>query len=255
MPIAAYEYLSDNGTLYQVNLPSDFAASLGYVPATGSEPFLPAYINCRYATYQTYNGALGTTAVIVTPFSSGNPPNALVVGAEIYELKSSYGEQRNGLANQNAIQPVLIQGPAGTTGGAGPAGPQGPPGVAAYISAPQTTQMYLAATGDGVLLAQAFAVPAGTYLIFATADVSADSGGFYARMLVYQPYAAGATISMDMGPANNGRCAVTMLGFITIASPQEVDFQLTSLYGSGYAEIQDANGNPVNVGMTLLKVA
>lgn len=75
MATGAYEYLSDDGTTYQVVLPSELASALGYVPATGFEPYVPSYLQMRYATYQSVPSQLSLVAPITFPFRNGVPPS------------------------------------------------------------------------------------------------------------------------------------------------------------------------------------
>jgi hypothetical protein len=140
----AYEYLSDDGNTYQVVLQSDFALALGYVVATGLEPYLPTYISMRYATYQSSNALYINPVYVTYPFSSGNPPASISVGTLYYFLKSSYGESRGGAAfNANLLVIAGPQGPPGT-GSSGVSSVTGGTGVTA---SPTTGAVVLANTG------------------------------------------------------------------------------------------------------------
>jgi len=125
--IVAYRYYSDDGNVYQILLPSEFAAPLNYVEADGSEIYLPSYISPRYATYQDAMPALWLSAVITDPYQPGNPPASVEIGSNIYSLKSSYGEVRG-----NTGDPRLIT-VAGPQGQKGDTGAQGNPGTDADI--------------------------------------------------------------------------------------------------------------------------
>lgn len=133
MTVAAYQYLSEDGTTYQVVLPSDFASVLGYVPATGLEAYLPAYISPRYATYQSMGAVLWANVVITRPFSLGSPPGQVSIGSIVYQKQSTYGEQRGAFLNPNVMLISGPQGPAGSAGAQGPAGTNGTNGTNADI--------------------------------------------------------------------------------------------------------------------------
>jgi hypothetical protein len=116
MATAAYRYQSDDGNVYQVVLPTDFALPLNYIAASGSEPYLPNFISMRYATYQDVLGLYINPAYILSPFGPVNPPPACTVDGVNYSLVSSYGEVR-GSFNLGNI--VLIAGPQGPPGSGG----------------------------------------------------------------------------------------------------------------------------------------
>jgi hypothetical protein len=117
--LAAYEYYSDDGTTYQVMLDSDFAAVLSYVPATGSEPYLPSYISMRYATYKSAAGILLNAVYVTSPFNPVNPPTFFEVGGISYFFVSAYGEQRGFAQNPTIVTIAGPPGPPGSGGGGG----------------------------------------------------------------------------------------------------------------------------------------
>ena len=110
--IGAYQYLSDGGVIYQIALPSDFATAFNYVPAQGTEPYLPAYISPRFATYQTLNKLLWANVQITTPFNLTVPPQSVFFDGNQYFLGSTNGEQRNTTISANI---VTVQGPPGNS--------------------------------------------------------------------------------------------------------------------------------------------
>jgi hypothetical protein len=115
MSSSAYKYLSDDGNVYQVVLDDAFAGPLGYVVATGAEPYLPSYISPRYASFQTSTGVLMNAAYVTTPFNHTNPPAVISVSGVTYLLKSSYGEQRGFSLTPSPSIVVCV--PAPTSGG------------------------------------------------------------------------------------------------------------------------------------------
>jgi hypothetical protein len=123
---SAYQYQGDDRITYQVVLPDDFASSLGYIPALGTEPYLPVWISTRYATYGSTSGLYLNVVVITTPFFTANPPGFVTVSGITYALKGFYGEQRG-----TPLQPNLftIAGPPGAPGAPGAAGAPGAPGA------------------------------------------------------------------------------------------------------------------------------
>lgn len=134
MPSAAYKYVSDNGTTYQVVLPSDFATALGYTAAAGTETYLPVYIAPRYATYVSAASQIQISVVITNRFTFSAPPPTVTVAGVNYSLAGAFGEKRTGLP---LGQLITI---------AGPQGAQGPPGQDATI-----TTLYNKATQDTAL--------------------------------------------------------------------------------------------------------
>lgn len=134
MPSAAYKYVSDNGTTYQVVLPSDFATALGYAAAAGTEAYLPVYIAPRYATYVSAASQIQISVVITDRFTFSAPPPTVTVAGVNYSLAGAFGEKRTGLP---LGQLITI---------AGPQGAQGPPGQDAtfnylYAEASQDTNL------------------------------------------------------------------------------------------------------------------
>lgn len=119
MATAAYRYQSDDGNVYQVVLPTDFALPLNYIAASGSEPYLPNFISMRYATYQDVLGLYINPAYILSPFGPVNPPPTCTVDGVNYNLVSSYGEVRGSFKLGNVI---LIGGPQGPPGASGSGG-------------------------------------------------------------------------------------------------------------------------------------
>lgn len=116
---ASYQYLSDNGLLYQVVLPTDFAVPLGLVPATGAEALLPDYVSPRYATYQSLAPILWRQAVLGTKAAAVSPPAVVTVDGITYYLKSVYGETVLSVTSGNVMLASGPQGPKGDTGANG----------------------------------------------------------------------------------------------------------------------------------------
>lgn len=128
MSTANYQYYSDIGTLYQVTLPTDFAAALGLTPAIGTEPYLDYYIAPRTVTYQALSGAF-RGAVLPTMHSFADAPATLTVGGTLYTRVRYIGETANAYVNPYGFLPSGPPGSPGATGATGPAGPTGPAGM------------------------------------------------------------------------------------------------------------------------------
>lgn len=122
MAFAPYQYLSDDGIIYQVILDNTLAVEFGYIPATGQEPGLPALYSPRYASYLFPVGGISLNAVITRPFQLADPPPLVVFNSNLYALQSAYGERRNTGFVPNV---VTI---------AGPPGPKGDPGQPSAIN-------------------------------------------------------------------------------------------------------------------------
>jgi len=135
-----YKYAGDDGVVYQIPLPSDFAAALSYVAAAGTEPALPAYLRPRFANYESVSGLQLSSVVIVAPFTASNPPGSITVAGVTYSIVATYGEVRAGYLPSNLI---LCSGPQGPPGANGTNGTNGAPGLAspAFTSAGQTLQV------------------------------------------------------------------------------------------------------------------
>lgn len=112
MSLLNYRYTADSGTVYQVSLPSDVAVALGYVVATGSEPYLDAAISPRFANYRS-PGGITRQAVITTTILFGSLPLTISVGADTYSLISAVGEKIPPYLASFAYAP---QGPMGPKG-------------------------------------------------------------------------------------------------------------------------------------------
>lgn len=140
MAVAAYEYTDDGGSLWQVVLPTDFAASSNWLPAVGTEPYLPQWISPRYATYVCPSPALWVSVVQTRKTSSSAIAQNILVQGNLYKFQSFIGEVRNTLLSGNIITisgpqgPTGLQGPQGTTGSTGPTGPAGPTGVVSFVT-------------------------------------------------------------------------------------------------------------------------
>ena len=128
MPVAAYQYKSDDGSTYQVVLPSDFAFQMNYIEASGAEPYLPMYVSPRYASYVNVSDGLWMSVVSTNMFGGGIPPLSINVNSKTYMLKSAIGEVRQTNINANVMVIAGPQGPPGSGGGDGAQGPPGPPG-------------------------------------------------------------------------------------------------------------------------------
>ena len=133
MASAAYQYQSDDGSVYQVILPTDFAAALAYLPAVGTEPYLASYLAPRSAYYREAGGNTSIGVIVTRPFDNGLPPSSIPVGANIYLLQSQIGEQRSAFLPANALMPPVVQGPGGINGTDGINGTNGTNGTNADI--------------------------------------------------------------------------------------------------------------------------
>lgn len=110
MTTAAYQYLSDDGTIYQIVLPSEFASPLNYAPASGAEPYVPSYMSPRFANYQSISGGLWVSVFITLPFNRVTLPDQILVQGVTYLLKGSVGEARGLQTSPNIL---IIAGPQG----------------------------------------------------------------------------------------------------------------------------------------------
>jgi hypothetical protein len=119
MPVSAYQYTSNAGTVYQVQLPDDFAIALGATPAAGGEPVLDLAISPRYITY--FNSVLGNRIGIPTTtaiFAAAG--TTLTVGGHVYTARSYVGESQPAYIAPLFNTMQLLQGEPG---------PPGPPPV------------------------------------------------------------------------------------------------------------------------------
>lgn len=133
---AAYQYTTDSGNIYQVVLPTDFAAALGESPATGVEPYLPESIFPRFATYQSLSPLSFRSAVVTLQTTFSSLPQTLAVGGVSYVLKSAIGESIPANPYGGVMLATGVQGPpgaAGATGATGAAGTNGTNGTNADI--------------------------------------------------------------------------------------------------------------------------
>lgn len=114
MPYGSYQYWDNLGNLWAISVPTDFAAVLGLVPASGNEPYLDATISPRTANYRSNSPVNIRSAVVgtVTAFGANLPAQLIVQGVQ-YNLLSAVGE---------AVPPYpFVQLPIAS-------GQQGPPG-------------------------------------------------------------------------------------------------------------------------------
>lgn len=121
MSVSYYQYTADDTTVYQVQLPDDFAVALGFTLATGAEPYLPVEISPRYGNYFSPVAKLSRQAVFKTRAQGAAPPSPLTVSGNVYDILSVRGE---------AIPPVLTNISALVSMLQGPPGAQGPRGFA-----------------------------------------------------------------------------------------------------------------------------
>lgn len=176
MGFAAYQYRSDDGNTYQVLLDDLVATQLGYVPATGSEPYLPPFISYRYANYQALPSEAYIQAVITRPFDATTPPTSITVGSVSYKLRSARGESRSGGMPSNVM--VI-------------AGPQGPPGVPGpqaltYVTTEQATDNVVLTDPQNVL---PLTLTPGIWLVIATVEIANVAGVYpYLSVQVRNPY-------------------------------------------------------------------
>lgn len=154
-----YQYTSDTGVVYQVALPSDFAAALDMTVASGSEPYLPQIISPRYATYVSNSPLSYRQAVVSTLQELSFLPASLNVNGINYLLKSFVGES----IPATTFPQLAVA-----------AGPQGPPGAEGPMPSISTQQI----TGDATLSAggwQCLVVTANCTLTLPSSSTSAGT--------------------------------------------------------------------------------
>jgi hypothetical protein len=215
----AYQYLSDDGSIYQIVLPSDFATALSYIPASGSEPALPTYVSARYSTYMANRGLVLNAVVNTVPFNVNSPPQNIIVGSTPYVLRSSYGEQR-GFAQIPAIMtvsgpqgPAGAAGAAGATGATGATGPAGTSGVLSVSSAAQVTSGAVATASFSS--AASLSLAAGSYILFAIIAVTSTQSSPWNVQLELFNSTDSAVIGL---PTQDSAAGATPKTFVCIGS-------------------------------------
>ena len=129
MSFGAYVYTADDGTAYQLNVPSDFASALSMVAAT-SQPSLPSEIAPRCATFHGTDGTY-RRAVIKSLTQLGTVLGTTVtVGGIVYTCITAQGQRIAEFIQAPIDGTYLIQGPTGPQGATGPAGATGATGAA-----------------------------------------------------------------------------------------------------------------------------
>jgi Collagen triple helix repeat (20 copies) len=131
--------------------------------------------------------------------------------------------------------PAGLQGPAGPVG---PVGPQGPAGSAATVQAYATAALPGTAVGTPSTLAS-LALPAGKYIVIATALASTDNTLFSTDVSCGiirsgQPLVPTAFVSLAPDPAYS-RASVAVQQFYDFASPITIQFQCTASNSLGGA--------------------
>jgi hypothetical protein len=150
MPFGSYEYVADDGTVYQISVPVDFADALGMTPATGFEPYLDNAISPRYAWWRSAAG-ISRQAVIGTQAGLAALPNPITVGTVTYNLSGSQGQSIQPLQSPLLLCPQ------------GPQGAQGEAGVLGLYTA--TIPANVTLDGSGEIRLATVDLPAGKYLI------------------------------------------------------------------------------------------
>ena len=193
MPAAAYKYTADNGTVYQVTVPTDFANALGMVPAAGTEPYLDDTISPRYAWWN--NATVGTRqALIGTQAGLATLPNPIIVTGVSYNLRGSQGQSIPPILSNLLLCPQGPQGPTGATGATGATGPAGPPFSGSNYSQTLSSDTAITAANTNYdVFSQLLGV--GTWLI--TTQLTVYNGALVQVGLISGPtqYLAGAEIS------------------------------------------------------------
>jgi hypothetical protein len=206
-----YQYYADDGTLYQVTLPDDFATALGQTPAIGTEPYLDTTIHPRIANYRTTN-ALFRQAVITTTTAFNTLAPTLVVSGLLYNMVGTIAEQRSAYFN-----PALYA-------ASGPPGQPGPAGFTPVFSASAPTgDITLPASGDA--LACSISLPAGKFLITANLTVKVLTTSQQVIAALYN--GASFFAAAEMCPnAINPADSLTVTALLTLSAPAVV-----ALYG------------------------
>lgn len=272
MSLTSYKYTSNNGTVYQVLLPDDFAVALSCVSAVGTEPWLDAAISPRYVNYRSTTLGL-RSAIVPSAVAMASLPSTLTVGGVTYVRTSQQGE------SIPAVSQVLLQsamGPQGAPGATGPAGATGATGAQGATGATGATGASGAtgATGAGLPLtsSQTFlgsnvtlttantalsiigigVVPAGTYLAIGVCQF-VDGG----TMTVSLRKASGATILASTSTLQGTASAytsVTVVAIVTFASSGDLELYGESSTATAVVQKNDFNGSAGATSLTLIKI-
>ena len=178
MTLANYKYTANSGTVYQVTIPSDFAAALGQTPAVGTEPYLDATISPRYANFRSASGGFLRAALIDTASDFGSIPSTLVVGGVTYNFVSAIGEVVPPFLLAYQMAPQGPQGAQGATGATGATGPAGPAGVSPLINISGTIPSgTINGTGAAIIATPVAAPGAGKYISLVRQSAAYNPGG------------------------------------------------------------------------------
>jgi hypothetical protein len=115
MSYGAYVYVADNGTSYTVNVPSDFATSLGMTASSG-QPSLPQEIAPRYAYFSGTDGSSRAAVVQTTALLATIVLTTYTVSGITFTCTAAQGQYTPPLQSFPLNGAMLVQGPAGTSG-------------------------------------------------------------------------------------------------------------------------------------------
>lgn len=187
MSYGLYVYEDDAGNEWSVSVPTDVAAALSMVAATG-QPYVDETIAPRWANFKNASGQ--TRQAVVQSLSSfaGIVGTTITIGGTAFIGTSARGE------TIAAIQPPLIQPPQALMGPPGPATPL------VNLSANQPSPLSLTTSFQEVC--RLVAVPAGVWLITMSAYLEGDNGNDTQAYLLLQDPATTYIGQMGMFAAN-----------------------------------------------------
>lgn len=231
---SAYQYKSDNGMLYQVLMPDDFAAALGCVPAVGTEPYLPQWLTPRYASYVASNPAVFRQPLIPTLAIFGNLPSVLRVGGQNYSVG---GAQSESTFSQYGGNLILAAGPQGEQG------PQGVPSTSVNGSTVLGADVAVTSAG-GTAQILSTALTAGTWLVVARVTYQ-NNASTLTLTCSLQDFSAGGflqgTGSQRVNASDWGVMAVSQI--LTLVSTHNIGVGVLLSTASGTIKYRDFNLN------------
>jgi hypothetical protein len=165
MGAQSYLYQSDTGQTWQVVLDDSLASQLSYLPASGTEPYLPFYIQMRYCTYQAVASGVWLQAYLPNKAASSAPPATVQIGMVLYQRRSYIGESQSTGAS-GILQAI--------------AGPQGPPGKdgsggGSLVALSSILSSDINPLASAWSVCNSLTLASGTWLVWATLDMLSDA--------------------------------------------------------------------------------
>lgn len=139
--------------------------------------------------------------------------------------------------------PAGPQGTAGPQGPQGPAGPQGPPGLSHGYSVTSGNANHI---GNTPIKVQSLSLPAGTYVVWATADVSNFGDDSASTCALQQGTTVLGTARADTfavgtsGTDRLGFASIAITGAVTLSSPSTIDLYCSNTDGGAGGSAGDA---------------